>query len=138
MGYKSSMVVNGRALGVVVATGMQTEIGRIAQLLQEDDMDTPLKKRMRDFGKKLSYIILAICIILFGIGLLRGEAPLNMFLISISLAVAAIPEALPALINITLAAGARRLMHKKALIRNYLQWKHLDLYHTSVPIKLEH
>ncbi|MFN5938338.1 MAG: HAD-IC family P-type ATPase, partial [Sphingobacteriales bacterium] len=56
MGYKSSMVVNGRALGVVVATGMQTEIGRIAQLLQEDDMDTPLKKRMRDFGKKLSYI----------------------------------------------------------------------------------
>lgn len=117
MGYKSSMVVNGRALGVVVATGMQTEIGRIAQLLQEDDMDTPLKKRMRDFGKKLSYIILAICIILFGIGLLRGEAPLNMFLISISLAVAAIPEALPALINITLAAGARRLMHKKALIR---------------------
>lgn len=117
MGYKSSMVVNGRALGVVVATGMQTEIGRIAQLLQEDDMDTPLKKRMRDFGKKLSYIILAICLILFGIGLLRGEAPLNMFLISISLAVAAIPEALPALINITLAAGARRLMHKKALIR---------------------
>lgn len=117
MGYKSSMVVNGRALGVVVATGMQTEIGRIAQLLQEDDMDTPLKKRMRDFGKKLSYIILAICIILFGIGLLRGEAPLNMLLISISLAVAAIPEALPALINITLAAGARRLMHKKALIR---------------------
>lgn len=117
MGYKSSMVVNGRALGVVVATGMQTEIGRIAQLLQEDDMDTPLKKRMRDFGKKLSYIILAICLILFGIGLLRGEAPLNMLLISISLAVAAIPEALPALINITLAAGARRLMHKKALIR---------------------
>ncbi|MFN5640801.1 MAG: cation-translocating P-type ATPase [Sphingobacteriales bacterium] len=117
MGYKSSMVVNGRALGVVVATGMQTEIGRIAQLLQEDDMDTPLKKRMRDFGKKLSYIILAICIILFGIGLLRGEAPLNMFLISISLAVAAIPEALPALINITLAVGARRLMQKKALIR---------------------
>jgi len=117
MGYKSSMVVNGRALGVVVATGMQTEIGRIAQLLQEDDMDTPLKKRMRDFGKKLSYIILAICIILFGIGLLRGEAPLNMLLISISLAVAAIPEALPALINITLAVGARRLMQKKALIR---------------------
>lgn len=117
MGYKSSLVVNGRAIGVVVATGMQTEIGRIAQLLQENEMDTPLKKRMGDFGKKLSYIILAICIILFGIGLLRGEAPLNMLLISISLAVAAIPEALPALINIALAAGARRLMHKKALIR---------------------
>lgn len=117
MCYKSALVVNGRALGVVVATGMQTEIGRIAQLLQDDEMDTPLKRRMGDFGKKLSYIILGICIILFGIGLLRGEAPMNMLLLSISLAVAAIPEALPALINIALAAGARRLMHKKALIR---------------------
>ncbi len=117
MAYKGSMVVNGRATGVVVATGMQTEIGRIAQLLQEDEMDTPLKKRMGDFGKKLSYIILAICVILFGIGLLRGEAPLSMLLLSISLAVAAIPEALPALINIALAMGARRLMQANALIR---------------------
>lgn len=117
MAYKGSMVVNGRATGIVVATGMQTEIGRIAQLLQEDEMDTPLKKRMGDFGKKLSYIILAICVILFGIGLLRGEAPLSMLLLSISLAVAAIPEALPALINIALAMGARRLMQANALIR---------------------
>jgi Ca2+-transporting ATPase len=117
MGYKSSMVVNGRGLGVVVATGMETEIGRIARMLQADEMDTPLKKRMSDFGRKLSYIILGICVALFGIGLLRGEEPLNMLLISISLAVAAIPEALPALINIALAAGAKRLMLNKALIR---------------------
>jgi len=117
MGYKSSMVVNGRGLGVVVATGMETEIGRIAKMLQEDEMDTPLKKRMSDFGRKLSYIILGICVALFGIGLLRGEEPMNMLLISISLAVAAIPEALPALINIALAAGAKRLMLNKALIR---------------------
>lgn len=117
MAYKSSLVLNGRALGLVVATGMHTEIGRIAQLLQIEETDTPLKKRMGEFSQKLSYIILAICIIIFGVGLVNGEAPLNMLLISMSLAVAAIPEALPALINITLAIGARRLMHKKALIR---------------------
>ncbi|HLO83072.1 MAG TPA: cation-translocating P-type ATPase [Chitinophagaceae bacterium] len=117
LGYKSSLVVNGRGEGLVVATGMDTEIGRIAKMLQEDEMDTPLKKRMSDFGKKLSYIILGICLLLFLIGLLRGEEPLRMLLISISLAVAAIPEALPALINIALAAGAKRLMLNKALIR---------------------
>jgi Ca2+-transporting ATPase len=86
-------------------------------MLQQDEMDTPLKKRMGDFGRKLSYIILGICVMLFGIGILRGEEPLNMLLISISLAVAAIPEALPALINIALSMGAKRLMENKALIR---------------------
>jgi Ca2+-transporting ATPase len=117
MGYKSSLVVNGRGEGLVVATGMDTEIGRIARMLQEDETDTPLKKRMSDFGRKLSYIILGICVLLFLVGLLRGEEPIRMLLISISLAVAAIPEALPALINIALAAGAKRLMLNNALIR---------------------
>jgi len=117
LSYKSSLVVNGRGQGLVVATGMETEIGRIAKMLQQDEMDTPLKKRMGDFGRKLSYIILGICVMLFGIGILRGEEPLNMLLISISLAVAAIPEALPALINIALSMGAKRLMENKALIR---------------------
>jgi Ca2+-transporting ATPase len=75
---------------------METEIGRIAGMLQEKETLTPLQKRLTDFGKKLSYIILGICVLLFGVGLLRGEEPLNMLLVSISLAVAAIPEALPA------------------------------------------
>lgn len=115
--YKSTLVTNGRAKGIVVATGMQTEIGLIAKLLQEEESMTPLQKRMSDFGKKLSYIILFICLLLFVIGLLLGEQPLNMLLISISLAVAAIPEALPALITIALARGANRLVKKQALIR---------------------
>jgi Ca2+-transporting ATPase len=115
--YKSTLVTNGRAKGIVVATGMQTEIGLIAKLLQEEESMTPLQKRMADFGKKLSYIILFICLLLFIIGLLLGEQPLNMLLISISLAVAAIPEALPALITIALARGAKRLVKKQALIR---------------------
>lgn len=117
MAYKSTLVTNGRAKGIVIATGMQTEIGQIARLLQQEESVTPLQQRMSDFGRKLSYIILLICVMLFGIGLLRGEQPLNMLLISISLAVAAIPEALPALITIALAQGANRLVKKNALVR---------------------
>ena len=117
MAYKSTLVTNGRAKGIVVATGMKTEIGKIAQMLQQDETLTPLQKRMGDFGKKLSYLILVICALLFGVGLLRNEEPLNMLLLSISLAVAAIPEALPALITVALAIGARRMVKKNALIR---------------------
>lgn len=117
MAFKSTLVTNGRAKGIVIATGMQTEIGLIARMLQQDEAATPLQKRMADFGRKLSYIILFICLLLFAIGLLRGEKPLNMLLVSISLAVAAIPEALPALITIALARGAKRLVRKNALIR---------------------
>ncbi len=117
MAYISTLVNNGRGSGIVVSTGMNTEIGKIANMLQEDETETPLKKRMADFGKKLSYIIFFICFLLFGIGLLRGEEPVHMLMISISLAVAAIPEALPALITIALAMGAKKLMVKNALIR---------------------
>ncbi|MBL7739397.1 MAG: cation-translocating P-type ATPase [Chitinophagaceae bacterium] len=117
MAFKSTLVTNGRARGMVIATGMQTEIGLIARMLQQEEAETPLQKRMADFGKKLSYIILLICLLLFVIGLLRGEKPLNMLLISISLAVAAIPEALPALITIALARGAKRLVKRNALVR---------------------
>jgi len=117
MAYKSTLITNGRGKGVVIATGMQTEIGMIARMLQQDESVTPLQKRMSDFGKKLSWIILLICVLLFVVGLLRGEKPLSMLLISISLAVAAIPEALPALITIALARGAKRLVKKNALVR---------------------
>jgi P-type Ca2+ transporter type 2C len=117
MAFKTSLITNGRAKGIVIATGMKTEIGLIAKMLQEKEAVTPLQKRMADFGRKLSYIILLICIVLFAIGLLRGEKPLTMLLISISLAVAAIPEALPALITIALARGAKRLVKKNALVR---------------------
>jgi P-type Ca2+ transporter type 2C len=117
LAYKSTLITNGRAKGIVVATGMKTEIGKIAQMLQADESITPLQKRMSDFGKKLSYLILVICALLFGVGLLRNEEPLKMLLLSISLAVAAIPEALPALITVALAIGARRLVKKNALIR---------------------
>jgi Ca2+-transporting ATPase len=117
MAYKSTQVTNGRGKGVVVGTGMKTEIGKIAQMLQEEEAVTPLQKRMATFGKQISYIILLICLVLFGVGIWRGEEPLNMLLVAISLAVAAIPEALPALITIALSKGASRLVKQNVLIR---------------------
>ena len=117
MAFKGTLVTNGRATGVVVSTGMRTEIGKIASMLQDAESVTPLQKRMADFGRKLSYIILMICMLLLGVGLLRGEDPMKMLLLSISLAVAAIPEALPALITIALSMGAKRMVRKNALIR---------------------
>jgi len=115
--YKGTLVTHGRAVGLVTATGMETEIGRIAGMLQGADLDTPLKKRMADFGRKLSYLILLICVLLFGVGLLRGEDAMQMLLLAISLAVAAIPEAMPALITVALARGASRLVKQQVLIR---------------------
>ncbi len=115
--FKGTLVTHGRALGLVVETGMQTELGRIAGMLQGEDLDTPLKKRMADFGRKLSYLILLICLVLFGVGLLRGEDAMQMLLLAISLAVAAIPEAMPALITVALARGASRLVKQQVLIR---------------------
>ncbi|MDZ4667688.1 MAG: cation-translocating P-type ATPase [bacterium] len=117
MAYNTTIITYGRGEGVVVATGMNTEVGRIAQMLQEDEIKTPLQKRLADFGKKLSFIVIGICIALYVVGWLRNEDPVQLLLTAISVAVAAIPEALPAVITIALALGAKRMVRKNALIR---------------------
>ena len=117
MAFKGTFVTYGRGSGMVIATGMQTELGRIAKMLQEDEVQTPLQQRMALFGKKLSVIVLILCGLFFIAGWLRGEGLVKMVMTSISLAVAAIPEALPAVITISLALAAKRLIRFHTLIR---------------------
>ena len=116
--HKGTQVTYGRGLGVVVATGMRTEFGRIARLLESAHaVETPLQRRLAVFGRRIALVVIGICVVVFATGLLRGEPALPMLLTALSLAVAAIPEALPAVVSISLALGARRLMARQALIR---------------------
>lgn len=117
MGFKGTHITNGRGKAYVIATGMNTELGLIAKMIQTDEKSTPLQKRLTAFGKRLSVFVLLICAVIFVFGWWRGEDAVTMLLTSISLAVAAIPEALPALVTIALAFGAKRLAKNNALIR---------------------
>lgn len=117
MAYKGTYVTHGRGVGYVVATGMKTELGKIARMIQTEGTKTPLQRKLGVFGKQLTVIILVLCALFFFVGWQRGESLSTMLLTSISLAVAAIPEALPALVTVALALGAKRLVKTNALIR---------------------
>jgi Ca2+-transporting ATPase len=118
MAYQGTLVTYGRAVGIVTATGMTTELGRIAGLLEGvAAVKTPLQRRLTQLGARLTIVIIAVCAGMFGFGLLRGEDPGLMFLTALSLAIAGMPEALPAVVTISLALGARRMAKRNALVR---------------------
>jgi P-type Ca2+ transporter type 2C len=118
MAYTGTVVSYGRGVGVVVSTGMETEIGQIASMLQEvEEVQTPLQKRLDSFGRTLGWVTLVICGIVFVEGMITGTAPLEMFIIAVSLAIAAVPEGLPAVVTITLALGMQEMISRNALIR---------------------
>ncbi len=117
--YRGTAVVYGRGEAVVVATGMQTELGAIAAALESAaETQTPLQRRLAGLGKSLAIWALALCAIIMGVGVLRGEPAQEMLMTAIALAVAAIPEGLPAVVTIALALGARRMARRNALVRS--------------------
>jgi Ca2+-transporting ATPase len=118
MAFMSSMVTYGRGIGVVVQTGMNTEIGKIADMISKvEEEKTPLQEKLEEAGKLMGISALVICGIMFGIGVFEGREIFNMFMTSVSLAVAAIPEGLPAVVTIVLAVGVQKMIKKNAIVR---------------------
>ncbi len=114
----STVITAGRCTCVVTATGMDTEMGRIAGMLMEEEAgQTPLQKKMAEISKTLSFVCLCVCAVMFGVGLLQGRELLEMFLTAVSLAVAAIPEGLPAIVTIVLALGVGRMVKRGAIVK---------------------
>ena len=121
MAFMGTMAVSGKARALVVSTGLCTELGQIAAMIQkaseEERAETPLQRRLEQFGYTLLWLALAVVAVVFVMGTLRGEPLVAMFLTSVSLAVAAVPEGLPAVVTITLAMGVTRMVKRNALIR---------------------
>ena len=118
MAFTGTLVTYGRGVGVVVNTGMTSEIGQIAKMLQSvEEEDTPLQKRLDSFGQTLGWVTLVISGVVFIEGMITGTPPLEMFIIAVSLAIAAVPEGLPAVVTITLALGMQEMISRNALIR---------------------
>ena len=116
--FSSSLITYGRGKGIVVETGMKTEVGKIAEMINEaEDEETPLQVKLNNLGKTLGIVALVICAVIFVVGMAYGKSPLNMFMTAVSLAVAAIPEGLAAVSTIVLAIGVQRMVKKNAIVK---------------------
>ena len=116
--FSSSLVTYGRGKGIVVETGMNTEVGKIAEMLNEtEEQETPLQKKLNELGKTLGIVSLVICIIIFIIGIIQGREIISMFMTAVSLAVAAIPEGLAAVSTIVLAIGVQKMVKRNAIVK---------------------
>ena len=118
MAFMGSIVVNGHGRAIVVETGMNTKIGKIANMIQEEESpETPIQKRLGEVGKILGIVCLVICVVIFIIGVFKKIEPVEMFMTSVGLAVAAIPEGLPAIVTIMLSLGVTKMAKKNAIVR---------------------
>mgnify|MGYP004666480901 FL=1 len=116
--FSSSLITYGRGKAVVVETGMNTEVGKIADIINTaEEQETPLQQKLDKLGKTLGIVALAICAVIFVVGLLYGKEPIHMFMTAVSLAVAAIPEGLPAVFTIVLAIGVQRMVKRNAIVK---------------------
>ena len=116
--FSSSLVTYGRGKGIVVETGMTTEVGKIAEMINEaEEQITPLQQKLNKLGKTLGIVAIVICLIIFIIGLLQNKEPIHMFMTAVSLAVAAIPEGLVAVSTIVLAIGVQKMVKKNAIVK---------------------
>ena len=116
--FSSSLITYGRGKAVVVETGMNTEVGKIADIINTaEDQGTPLQQKLNKLGKTLGVVALVICAVIFVVGLLYGKEPIHMFMTAVSLAVAAIPEGLPAVFTIVLAIGVQRMVKRNAIVK---------------------
>ena len=116
--FSSSLITYGRGKAIVVETGMNTEVGKIADIINTaEDQGTPLQQKLNKLGKTLGVVALVICAVIFAVGLLYGKEPIHMFMTAVSLAVAAIPEGLPAVFTIVLAIGVQRMVKRNAIVK---------------------
>ncbi len=114
----STVITAGRALAVITSTGMDSEVGKVAGLLlDQEEAETPLQRKMGEISKTLSFVCLCVCAVMFGVGLIQGRGILDMFMTAVSLAVAAIPEGLPAVVTIVLALGVQRMAKRGAIVK---------------------
>ena len=118
MAFMASIVVNGHGKAVVTETGMNTKVGKIANMIMEDETpETPIQKKLSQVGKILGIVCLAICVLIFAIGMIKKIDPIEMFMTSVGLAVAAIPEGLPAIVTIMLSIGVSKMAKNNSIIR---------------------
>src|SRR5699024_4830810 len=117
MVHAGTTIVGGRGRGVVVRTGATTQVGNIAELLGDDQPPTPLEAELKRVGWRLSVLAVAVGVVIFVVGIAQGLRLESMFLLAVALAVAAIPEGLPAIVTLTLARGVRKMAEQNAIVR---------------------
>ncbi|NIO44024.1 MAG: HAD-IC family P-type ATPase [Candidatus Aenigmarchaeota archaeon] len=117
MVFMGTLISYGRGKGIVTSTGMSTEMGKIAGMVQEKEEMTPLQVKLQKFGKSLGIVVIIITLIIFVLGIIRAEDIFNMFMTAMSLAISAVPEGLPAVITLTLAIGTQRMLKRNSIVK---------------------